>query len=116
MTTALVRHEPVLRTVRDNPRLPSAVGAIQRSRRATEAGRTLATSVLVNVMPTKPHHKNRLVVSAETRLPEPAALYALIVLALAIHQPAAGSDTCGECAEAWPCPQVRLAFRLREAF
>lgn len=76
----------------------------------------MATSVLVNVVPIKPQHKNRLVVPTEARLPEPAALYALIVLALAIHQPTAGSDTCGECADVWPCPQVRLAFRLREAF
>ena len=73
-------------------------------------------SALANVIPLKPHHKSRLVVADEARLPEPAGLYGLIVLAFVLHQPVTAGERCGQCGMDWPCPQVRLAFRLREGF
>ena len=81
-------------------------------------------SALANIIPLKLYQKNRLVLPTEPRLPEPAALYALIVLALLLHQPTfpvmvSGGTSygdCLQCGEVWPCPQVRLACRLRDAF
>jgi hypothetical protein len=73
-------------------------------------------SALANVIPLKSYQKNRLALAVEPQLPEPAALYALIVLAFLLHQPTAEVGTCGQCGEQWPCEQVRLAYRLREAF
>ncbi len=49
------------------------------------------------------------------RVPEPAQLYSLCVLALNLHAPdRVGS--CASCGAAWPCQPVRLAYRLREGF
>lgn len=73
-------------------------------------------SALANVIPLQPHQKNRLALPSEPRLPEPAQLYALVVLAFILHRPASADGVCGQCAEPWPCPQVCLAYRLREAF
>jgi hypothetical protein len=73
-------------------------------------------SALANVIPLKPYQKNRLLLPSEPRMPEPAALYALVVLAFFLHQPVTAGGVCGQCAEAWPCSQVCLAYRLREAF
>ncbi|WP_216213047.1 hypothetical protein [Amycolatopsis aidingensis] len=50
------------------------------------------------------------------RVPEPAQLYTLIGLALTLHGPLPRTGLCESCGLAWPCPQVRLAFRLREGF
>lgn len=47
--------------------------------------------------------------------PEPRQLYNLIVLALLLHEPAAGG-MCRTCAHPWSCDQLRLAWRLREGF
>jgi hypothetical protein len=44
------------------------------------------------------------------------ALYSLIVLALVLHAPVACDGICGQCGLDWPCPQMRLAYRLREGF
>jgi hypothetical protein len=46
--------------------------------------------------------------------PEPVQLYGLIVIALLLHVPATqqAGALCRACAQAWPCPQVRLACRL----
>jgi hypothetical protein len=52
----------------------------------------------------------------EARLPEPAQLYALIVLALVLHEPDPATGDCDSCHDAWPCEPVRLAYRLREGF
>jgi hypothetical protein len=49
-------------------------------------------------------------------MPEPAQLYSLILLALSLHARLPKSDRCEECAEVWPCENVRLAYRLREGF
>lgn len=73
-------------------------------------------SALANVIPLQSYQKNRLIPPTESRLPEPAALYALIVLAFMLHQPTAAGSACGQCGAQWPCPQVRLAYRLREGF
>ncbi len=73
-------------------------------------------SALANVISLQSYQKNRLVLPVESRLPEPAALYALIVLAFVLHTPITNDGTCGQCGQAWPCPQVRLAYRLREGF
>jgi hypothetical protein len=73
-------------------------------------------SALANVVPMKPHHKNRLVQPTDPQSPEPAALYSLIVLALVLHTPISASGLCRQCSLEWPCPQVRLAYRLREGF
>ena len=63
---------------------------------------------------------NRLVSSMTPPLgvpiPEPAELYSLIGLTFVLHVPLAAGDSCGQCGEAWPCPRVRLAFRMREGF
>ncbi|MGH3623422.1 MAG: hypothetical protein ACRDQ5_16770 [Sciscionella sp.] len=48
--------------------------------------------------------------------PEPHALYQLIRLTFIQHGPAASTGCCAACGADWPCPTVRLAFRLREAF
>ncbi|MGH3624840.1 MAG: hypothetical protein ACRDQ5_24130 [Sciscionella sp.] len=48
--------------------------------------------------------------------PEPHALYELIRLTFVQHGPAASTNCCAACGTEWPCPTVRLAFRLREAF
>jgi hypothetical protein len=68
------------------------------------------------VIPMRSWRKNRLVPVTEPRLPEPASLYSLVVLALVLHVPVTDGSICGQCAEGWPCGQARLAFRLREAF
>jgi hypothetical protein len=54
------------------------------------------------------------VAESTAAVPEPAALYYRIVIALMLHQPYPSSDIehCGQCAQAWPCPQVCLACRL----
>ena len=48
--------------------------------------------------------------------PEPRALYELIRLTFVQHGPAASTGRCAACGTDWPCPTVRLAYRLREAF
>jgi hypothetical protein len=52
----------------------------------------------------------------QPRIPEPTTLYCLVVVALVTHVPYPNTTTCLQCQTAWPCEQVRLAFRLREAF
>jgi len=47
--------------------------------------------------------------------PEPVRLYHLITLAFLLHIPLPDED-CACCDAPWPCPQVRLAYRLREGF
>jgi hypothetical protein len=73
-------------------------------------------SALANIVPIKPHQKNRLTITAEPRLPEPAALYALVVLTFVTHVPYVNADTCVQCNAPWPCELARRAFRLREGF
>ena len=73
-------------------------------------------SALADVIPLKPYQNSRLVLAAGPQLPEPARLYALVVLAFVLHQPTNCQNACKQCTETWPCPQVRLAYRLREAF
>ena len=73
-------------------------------------------SALANVIHIQAHHKNRLVQPSDPQSPEPVALYSLIVLALVLHTPVADDGICRQCALEWPCPQARLAYRLREAF
>jgi hypothetical protein len=73
-------------------------------------------SALANVIPMKSYQKNRLVPPSDPESPEPVALYSLIVLAFVLHVPVTAGGICGQCGQAWPCPQVRLAFRLREGF
>jgi hypothetical protein len=73
-------------------------------------------SALANVIPIKRQQKNRLAVAAEPRLPEPAALYALVVLTFVTHVSYVNADTCVQCQTAWPCEQARRAYRLREGF
>ncbi len=63
--------------------------------------------------------RNALAPRTEPRVPEPAQLYYLTAWAFLRHVPAVEPDReqrCGCCAQRWPCPQVRLAFRLREGF
>lgn len=59
---------------------------------------------------------NALVPVQEPRMPEPAQLYSLILLALSLHARYPATDRCEGCTEVWPCAQVRLAYRLREGF
>jgi hypothetical protein len=73
-------------------------------------------SATANVIPMQPHYKNRLVQPRDPDSPEPVALYSLIVLALVLHVPVIGDGICGQCGLEWPCPQMRLAYRLREGF
>jgi hypothetical protein len=73
----------------------------------------MAPHPLAPVIPLKPYRKNRLVPPIEPRLLEPACLYAL---ALTLHAPMTDGSISGQCAEDWPCEQVRLAYRLREGF
>jgi hypothetical protein len=47
--------------------------------------------------------------------PEPIQLYGLTVLAFLLHKPELG-DWCVACGQDWPCPQVCLAYRIREGF
>ena len=72
-------------------------------------------SALAHVIPLKPHRSHP-AVSAEPPLPEPAALYALVVLTFTAHVPYVNADTCVQCQMAWPCELARRAYRLREAF
>jgi hypothetical protein len=60
--------------------------------------------------------RNALVPPQEPRVPEPAQLYTLVVLALAVHANHPTSGLCDSCAQAWPCDTARLAYRLREGF
>jgi len=76
----------------------------------------MAVAALAPVIPLKSYQKNRLAPPVEPRIPEPAKLYCLIGLTFLLHEPVTDGSICGQCAEAWPCPQVRLAFRLREGF
>jgi hypothetical protein len=50
------------------------------------------------------------------RVPEPAQLYSLIVLALSAHAADPATGRCDSCGLAWPCEPVCLAYRLREGF
>jgi hypothetical protein len=68
------------------------------------------------VISSQPWWKNWLALPTEPQVPEPAQLYSLIALALVLHTPTSTGARCTQCAQTWPCPQVRLAFRLREAF
>lgn len=52
---------------------------------------------------------------SEVPTPEPAQLYNLIVLAFLLHTGEPGG-WCAMCDVEWPCPHLRLAFRLREGF
>jgi hypothetical protein len=76
----------------------------------------VASDALAPVIPLRYWRKNRLTPPSEPRLPEPAALYSLIALALVLHAPVTNGSVCGQCAADWPCSQVRLAYRLREGF
>jgi hypothetical protein len=69
-------------------------------------------SALANVIPLKSYQKNRLVPPSDPESPEPS----LIVLALVLHAPVTYDGICGQCGQDWPCPQMRLAYRLREGF
>lgn len=73
-------------------------------------------SAVAHVPPLKPYQKNRLAPPSNPVTPEPAQLYSLVVLVLALHRPVTGDGPCGQCGDSWPCEQVRLAFRLREGF
>jgi len=73
-------------------------------------------SALANVIPLKPYQKNKLVQPTDPQSPQPVALYSLIVLALVLHAPVTYDGICGQCGQDWPCPQMRLACRLREGF
>jgi hypothetical protein len=73
-------------------------------------------SATAHAIPLKPYQKNRLVPPSDPQSPEPVALYSLIVLALVLHTPITDNGICRQCSLDWPCPQVRLAYRLREAF
>lgn len=59
---------------------------------------------------------NALVPVQEPRMPEPAQLYSLVLLALSLHPQHPTTSQCESCAAAWPCDTVRLAYRLREGF
>jgi hypothetical protein len=76
----------------------------------------VAAQPLAPVIPLKSWRKNRLTQATEPRVPEPAPLYSLIALALVLHIPVTQGSVCGQCADNWPCSQVRLAYRLREGF
>jgi hypothetical protein len=73
-------------------------------------------SAAANVIPSKPYQKNRLVQPCNPQSPEPVALYSIIVLALVLHTPVTDGGLCRQCSLEWPCPQARLAYRLREGF
>ncbi len=60
--------------------------------------------------------RNALVQQPEPRVPEPAQLYSLVVLALTVHAQHPTTGLCESCAGAWPCDTGRLAYRLREGF
>lgn len=52
---------------------------------------------------------------------EPAQLYGLACLAFVLHlpepdTPVRGISSCVQCGQHWPCPHLRLAYRIREAF
>lgn len=63
---------------------------------------------------------NALETHAQPRVPEPAQLYHLAVLAFLLHVPNDDGDAlataCTSCQEPWPCEHLRLAFRIREGF
>lgn len=73
-------------------------------------------SALSNVLHLKRYRKNRLTPDSGSQLPEPAALYALIILTFVTHAPYVNMDTCVQCNTAWPCELARRAYRLREGF
>jgi hypothetical protein len=52
----------------------------------------------------------------DDRLPEPVQLYALVTIALVLHEPDPEEGNCDCCGAAWPCEPVALAWRLREGF
>jgi hypothetical protein len=62
-----------------------------------------------------PLRSTRTVAVDATPPPEPVRLYHLITLAFLVHAPLP-DQSCSSCGAAWPCPQVRLAYRLREGF
>lgn len=52
---------------------------------------------------------------------EPVALYELLTGTFRTHvanEPVTAGTalSCSACAQPWPCPRLRLAFRLREGF
>lgn len=99
----------------DTPTSPAVGCRSPETDEHTEVG-DLVMAALAAVIPLKPYQKNRLVPPAEPRIPEPAKLYCLAVLALMLHAPVTDGGICGQCSQDWPCPQVRLAYRLREGF
>jgi hypothetical protein len=73
-------------------------------------------SVPANAIRLQEFQKNQCAPAREPSLPEPAALYALVVLTFVTHAPYVNVNTCVQCHTAWPCEQARLAYRLREGF
>ncbi len=55
---------------------------------------------------------------ASSAVPEPVRLYELFYLALLVHRPCSAPPgaRCLLCEQPWPCPKLRLAYRLREGF
>lgn len=58
----------------------------------------------------RPRHR------ATWKTPELVELYALLTKHFNTHVPDEDSRECQSCRHPWPCPQVRLAYRLREGF
>lgn len=73
-------------------------------------------SALVPTTRLQRYQQNRLELPAGPRQPEPVLLYSLVVLTLASHVPYPKTAVCLHCNVAWPCPEARLAYRLREGF
>jgi hypothetical protein len=80
------------------------------------ANRLVEQDKQAEVPPCWQRDTNGLMARPESRVLEPAQLYTLIALTFTLHVPLPQSGRCETCAEAWSCPDLRLAFRLREGF
>jgi hypothetical protein len=62
-------------------------------------------------------HKQHLIATghAVAATPEPTQLYGLTILSFLLHKPEVGGWHVS-CRQDWPCPQVCLAFLVRDGF
>jgi hypothetical protein len=82
----------------------------------------MVTTVLTQAIPCQSDEHDVAAAAGEPlSATEPAQLYGLACLAFVLHlpesdRPGAGISSCVQCGQDWPCPHLRLAYRIREAF
>jgi hypothetical protein len=73
---------------------------------------------MVTLADTAPARRGQMTRLTPTKpeLPEPTALFDLVVRTFRRHEPVTDGGPCDACAAPWPCEPARHAWRLREGF